>query len=575
MKKDKGFLRRATNWAGITATTPKSSPKGSEMQDAQWEDVYNASWIEAANGKLPSVASMLSLSSSPAVAVAMDSPVSVASPELSGRETTSGMSMRDALHRGTAAFSASVAGAIAAVRGIDTKEMKEWARQCASSVADSMSGTMDYLTDSKRMLFRTDEMVGAMDGLLMYVQRQVNAKIAETRGIADKLVAVDMKALRKYVDELVKSEEFGKNFTYDDKKWTLDKAFAADIARDMKGHLKINIDAEELAYHLENIVNTAVNSMERVDLDKTTSIGLFFDKKYHGAALAAREGWEHTKAKTSHNLAKAGAHMAYGKAVAGANLAYAGAVTKANAKIAGAYVLKAGTYLNQYLAQPAWRFITNFISTAFLAAASVKNLAYAAGHGMIGLGRVGSGKEGLNSHQEKAKAILSELKAEWAERLSEIKGHIDMWKKGKGAAMSAADERIRTSRERAEDKIDDAARTRNDAKTKAIGTRDNALAEAAFKRELADAVATRAHRVDEKALTSRIAEERLAAGEAKAKKKVGQRTATALREAGRAPRTKRAVADDFSFRSSVGSTSPKERVRSAPRKPQHFTFREQ
>ena len=444
--------------------------------------------------------------------------------------STAGISMRDAARRGLESVAvgfSDLATRLTPEEGVG-KALKKHAGQWAEGVADAMSGAMEDLVDTKRMLFRTDGMFYAMNGFMGYIQGRVNEALGKDGA---RLADFDMKAFRAYVNNLTKSDEFAEHFKYNAQaqRWVLDSAFARKIALEAGKHLRIDLNGADLAYHLEEIVNAAVNSMETVALDKKDSIRLFFDEKYHAAMLAAKEGVAHAGAHMSHMGTVAGAHMTYAKEAAKANLAYAGAVAKANAKIAKAYMLKAGTALNQYLIQPAWRFITNAISTACLAADSIIELGKAIFAAFKELGGVGTGKETF----PKTKAIIAGIKAEWKERRAEMNAHVDNWKSGKDAAMKRADKKIHRAKvggpSGATVTIGRAMIARDKALKKAEKARDDAIRTSRGTRVDTSLAAMRAHNAGREELTTHFAAERLALGKAKAAKKVGQRTATALR----------------------------------------------
>jgi hypothetical protein len=416
-----------------------------------------------------------------------------------GSQRTSGLDLKASARRGLHSVAEAASGL-----GKKFKMDKSLAEHL-DGLADSMSGVMDYLVDGKRMLFRTEGMVQVMDGLLGDVRSAIDGHLAY--GGAAALKPVDMSALRAYVNELVNSEDFAAKFYYQaGKGWELNDDYAEGIAEQMSDLLGVDIDGDLLKGHLQNIVNCAVEGMETVTIDAKDRLKLFFDEKYHGAALALAE--------TKSNLA--------------ARASYAKTYVAEKAKVAGTYVTKAGTMLNQYLLQPALRTIQNLISTAFLAAASLVGVALAGVVAGVELGGVGTKGEKFKG----TKAMFEGLQKAWEQRLDQVREHIATLKTERDSALFRDDQRIKLASGHATTTIGMASQTRDTAITKA-GTK----------------------RADDRALLSgRIDEERTALGKAKAQKKVGQRTATALREMGRVDRKDHGTVP---VESSLRSHSPK------------------
>ena len=422
--------------------------------------------------------------------------LAVAGSSTSRTTRTSGLDIQGAIKRALY----DIAGAAS---GLGKKfKMEKSLAEHLDGLADSMSGVMDYLVDGKRMLFRTEAMRGAMGALLDETRTIIDIKLERAR--AEKLNPVDMTALRKYIKDL--KTQLGEGFTYQkvahptlegqsQGSWVLSDELAHSMVAKMSEFLNVSINRDVLKYQLEGIVNAAVDGMEAVTPDATDRLRLFFKEKYYAAALALAE--------TKSNLA--------------ARATYAGTYVAEKAKVAGAYALKAGTMLNQYLLQPAYRTIQNLFATGWLLCGSLVAVSLAL---MVAASE--SGKIGLPGEKfTKSKAIFAAIKEAWKERFGEVKEHITQLKAERAAAMGVANSRVTAAKTAAKEALVGA-----DEQGGAAQTLKDAIGSAASDREKAR---------DE--LTASIKDEREKLGKAKAKKKVGQRVETALRDMARVDRS--------------------------------------
>lgn len=371
------------------------------------------------------------------------------------------------------------------------------------SVKESMTSAMDYAIDKKRMLFRSTEMVTAMDELLNYVRGAVNHELVERSRDGSRPTgltgAIDMKQLNKEIEGLIQgvlSDSNAPMFFYGDGEWIMDGNFAGGLTEKLNAALGVKLDQHAVNMHFSKIINCALNSMETAEIDGKDKVRLFFKK-----------GYESAKADLTHKMAVLKAHASYGATYAAEK-----------AKVGGAYALKAGTALNQYLLQPAWRTLINIFSTACLAVATAVAIPVAIASAAVEVGGVGSRVEGKTF--ERTEKIVGGLAELWAKRLAQIKGHVQTLNDGRQTAIGAANGRIKA--------VKDAASSRLvSGEHSAVVIRDSAIKDA--KGNL-----TKSREATRKGME----QETEALAKAKAQKKQEQRVITAAREIMRSVDTK-------------------------------------